>query len=117
MLISSNAKILLYRQSIDFRKSYDSLIMIVEHLLHEDSTSGKYFIFLNHARNRIKILYWDNDGFAIWMKRLEKGTFRFPTLLDDDFSKKQELSQAIYNAILNGVEITQKYRRFNLKKD
>lgn len=112
MLISPNSKIFLYRHAVDLRKSYDSLISLVEYVLKENPTSGAYFIFLNIPRNRIKILYWDEDGFAIWMKRLERGSFRFP---DSDIDDKELLDIATYNALLNGVEITKKYRRFKLK--
>lgn len=115
MLISSNAKIFLYREAIDFRKSYDSLILLVEHILLENPTSGAYFIFCNSSRNRIKILYWDLDGFAIWMKRLERGSFVLPDQLSSENSSKQQLNFAIYNALLNGVEISKKYKRFQLK--
>jgi hypothetical protein len=66
------------------RKGFDGLSGIVAHLLAEDPLSGHLFLFRNRTRDRLKILYWDRDGLAIWYKRLEKGTFQFPTDLVKD---------------------------------
>lgn len=68
-------KILVHRDPIDMRKGFEGLSALVEIGFSEELTSGSYFIFLNRQRNRIKILYWDSDGLAIWYKRLEKGRF------------------------------------------
>ena len=60
------------------RKSFDGLAGMVEHILCQNPLSGYIFIFRNKRGNMIKCLYWDNDGYAIWYKRLEKGTFSIP---------------------------------------
>lgn len=73
--INADTKIFLYGGSVDMRKGFEGLHAMVEQVLCEDATSGAYFVFLNHHRNRIKVLYWDLDGFALWSKRLEKGKF------------------------------------------
>lgn len=73
--ISGNARIFCHKDSVDLRKGFESLSHIVENGLGQKVTSGAYFIFLNHSRNRMKVLYWDADGLAIWYKRLEKGNF------------------------------------------
>ncbi len=60
------------------RKSFDALAVLVESVLCQNPLSGHIFIFRNKRGNRIKCLYWDQDGYAIWYKRLEKGTFSIP---------------------------------------
>jgi transposase len=80
-------------QPADMRKGFDGLLGIVAHLLAEDPLSGHLFLFRNRTRDRLKILSWDRDGLAIWYKRLEKGTFQFPTDLvnDPSLSGKAEI--------------------------
>lgn len=62
----------------DMRKGFDGLSALVETLIGEDPLSGHLFVFRNRRRDRLKILYWDTDGFWILYKRLERGTFQLP---------------------------------------
>lgn len=62
----------------DLRKSFDTLAEVVRQHLHQDPLSGHVFVFHNKRRDRLKLLYWDEDGFVIVYKRLESGTFRVP---------------------------------------
>ena len=61
------------------RKSFDSLAGLVEQQLGQDPLAGDLFVFRSKRGDRLKLLYWDTDGLAIWYKRLEEGTFVFPT--------------------------------------
>jgi transposase len=76
LAISANARIFFFQRSIDMRKGIEGLSSLVEELFKGELTSGAYFVFLNRSKDKMKVLYWDNDGFAIWWKRLEKGSFR-----------------------------------------
>jgi transposase len=62
----------------DLRKSFDTLAELVRQHLHDDPLSGHVFVFRNKRSDRVKLLYWDEDGFVIVYKRLEQGSFHFP---------------------------------------
>jgi transposase len=62
----------------DLRKGFDALAELVRQHLQDDPLSGHVFVFRNRRSDRIKLLYWDTDGYVIVYKRLEAGTFRFP---------------------------------------
>jgi transposase len=65
---------------VDLRRSFDGLAEQVRRHLHNDPLSGHVFVFRNKRGDRIKLLYWDEDGFVIVYKRLEEGTFRWPAV-------------------------------------
>lgn len=62
----------------DMRKSFDGLAAVVRDHLAFDPLAGDLFVFRNRRGDRLKLLYWDEDGLAVWAKRLEAGTFQFP---------------------------------------
>ena len=66
----------------DMRKGFDSLAHLVESALTLDPLSGYLFVFRSRRGDRIKILYWDRDGLAVWAKRLESGRFVWPPIVD-----------------------------------
>ncbi len=65
LTITGNARIFVFDEPVNMRKSFEGLCAIVEQSL-EEPTSGAFFVFLNRQRNKMKVLYWDNDGLAIW---------------------------------------------------
>jgi transposase len=71
-------RIFLCTRHADLRKSFDGLAQLVREFLGVDPLSGHLFIFRNKRGDRLKLLYWDTDGYAIWYKRLELGTFALP---------------------------------------
>ncbi|MEZ8319493.1 IS66 family insertion sequence element accessory protein TnpB [Vibrio splendidus] len=75
----SDPEIYLYRESVDFRKSINGLAASIESDTDFPLGSDALFLFTNKQRNKIKVLYWDKTGFALWYKRLEKAKYKWPT--------------------------------------
>jgi transposase len=76
---AQNTPVYLYRDSVDFRKQINGLSMIVQEAMVLDPFAQALFVFTNRSRTRIKILYWQRNGFCLWLKRLEKDKFCWPT--------------------------------------
>lgn len=74
LTLASHLKIYLHADPTDMRKSFDGLSGLVRSVFQADPLDGSLFLFLNRRRDRVKILYWDRDGLALWYKRLEQGT-------------------------------------------
>ena len=75
----SAPEIYLYRESVDFRKSINGLVSIIESDTDLPLGSGALLLFTNKQRDKVKVLYWDNTGFALWYKRLEEAKYKWPT--------------------------------------
>jgi transposase len=93
----------------DMRKGFDSLGALVREALGHDPLSGHLFLFVGRHRDRIKILYWDKDGFAIWYKRLEEGSFRLPAA--KKVGAGVELRASELAMLLAGIDLTSIRRR------
>lgn len=91
----------------DMRKGFDGLAAIVTSALRLDPLCGHLFVFRNRRGDRLKVLWWDRDGYSIWMKRLERGTFKFPPPRGD----RVEVTAAEMAAILEGIELEHARRR------
>lgn len=105
MLGLLNTRIWLYPKPIDFRKQMDGLIMLVADQLKLTPTSGEIFLFRNRHSNKIKILYWERNGFWLCYKRLEQGKLLFPSINDEAlYLTSDQLSW-----LLSGLDFT-KYR-------
>lgn len=78
MIRTSGVRIWLATQPLDMRRSFDVLAEHVRTILAGDPMSGHLFVFRNRSSQRLKILWWDQDGYVLYYKRLERGTFQFP---------------------------------------
>jgi transposase len=104
--LSAAVRVYLATQPADMRKSFDGLSALVSGLTL-DPLSGHLFVFVNKRSDRIKILYWDRDGLAVWAKRLERGTFRLPVA----GAKSVEMTTAELAALLAGIDLHTARRR------
>src|ERR1700722_11412081 len=77
-----SVRIFLATQPIDARRGFDGLAELVRQHLSGDPLSGHVFVFRNKRGDRVKLLYWDEDGYVIVYKRLEEGTFRWPAVAE-----------------------------------
>lgn len=113
--LSKNLRYYVYRHSTDMRKGFDSLCGLVNREFLMSPISGDVYIFLNHRRNRIKVLHWQGDGFAIFYKRLEKGTYEIP--LKNTSQNNIEIEAQTLQLILEGITLSsvKKRRRFQIK--
>jgi transposase len=105
----------------DMRRGFDGLSGMAQSLLERDPLSGHLFVFRNRNRDKLKILYWDQDGLAIWYKRLEQGTFQFPTDLKpkDESQVGVEISAGDLSLLLGGIDLrsARKRKRFERPKN
>lgn len=100
----SNTRIYVCTQETDMRKSFSKLSGIIRSAMHLDPLSGSLFVFKNKRGDRIKCMYWDRTGFAMWYKMLQRGTFRFPDLQNYS-SAGLEIDASTLNLILDGIDL------------
>jgi transposase len=105
-------RIYLYCSPCDMRRSFDGLCGIIRNELGLDPLSSSLFVFLNRSRSMVKLLYWDQDGLALWYKRLEKGVFSVPKIHSHD----GQIDRRTLSMLLEGVEpqkLEKRYERAN----
>ena len=105
--LSPAVRVYLAKEPADMRRSFDALAALVQGSLGLDPLSGHLFVFVNKRRDRIKILWWDRDGLAVWAKRLERGTYRIP----DAAASRVEMTAAELTALLAGIDLNTARRR------
>ena len=115
MIGIGNTRVFLCTKDTDMRRSFNSLCGQVRTDMCLDPLSGYLFVFKNRRADRIKLLYWDRDGLAIWYKALQKGTFRFPDLKNFS-SAGVEIDSSTLRMILDGIDLrsVKKRPRYNL---
>jgi transposase len=107
--LPASVRVYLCATPCDMRRSFDGLHALVTSVMHLDAFGGHLFVFSNRRRDRVKILYWDRDGFAVWAKRLEEGTYAMP--FSDDGEVRHEISAQELGALLSGIDLSQAKRR------
>jgi transposase len=108
--LPASVRVYLCLKPCDMRKSFDSLHTLVRDHLDLNPFAGHLFVFTSRRKDRVKILYWDRDGFALWSKRLEEGTYAVP--FDDDGAERgREITAQELGALLSGIDLSTANRR------
>ena len=112
--IGASTRIFVAKGPTDMRKGFDGLQGVITSVLEQDPLSGHLFLFVNRRRDKLKILYWDGDGLALWYRRLEQGTFQMPAIAEDQ--KSAEIRSDELTMLLRGVDLqsVRRRKRFSL---
>jgi transposase len=105
----ASVRVYLATSPCDMRRSFDGLHALVNAVMQLDAFAGHLFVFSNRRRDRVKILYWDRDGFAVWAKRLEEGTYAMP--FTESGEVRREITSQELGALLSGIDLSQAKRR------
>lgn len=105
-MLPDGLKVFIATTPLDMRKSFDGMAAIIQTELKANALSGDIFVFLNKRGDRVKVLYWDRNGFAQWYKRLEQGVFKLPQVR----SNVIKVSLSELNLLLEGIELTHRGR-------
>ena len=113
---SAEARIWLAVTPADMRCSFDRLAELAQGVTGQDPLSGHLFIFRSRGGDRLKILYWDKDGFALWYKRLEEGVFKLPRV--EASTRSVELRASELAMMLDGIDLrsVKRLKRYERKK-
>ena len=114
---ASATKVWLATQPADMRCGFDRLAELASSVTGEDPLSGHLFLFRSRGGDRLKILYWDADGYALWYKRLEEGTFKLPRI--EDGARSVQLRPSELAMMLDGIDLksVRRVKRYQRKKD
>ena len=100
---SETVEVYLHREPVDFRKAINGLSVIVSESMEHSPFSSALFVFCNKSRTQLKVLYWDQTGFALWQKRLEKAKFKWPRKLNE---QTIQVTHEEWSWLLRGFDIT-----------
>jgi len=114
---STSTRIWLCLAATDMRCGFDRLAELARVVTGQDSMSGHLFLFRGRGGDRLKILYWDRDGYALWYKRLEEGTFKLPRIEPEQTSVELRASELAM--MLDGIDLRsiKRSKRYSRKKD
>jgi transposase len=107
--LPASVRVYLCLSPCDMRRSFDGLHALVRDHLQLDAFAGHLYLFANKRKDRLKILYWDRDGFAIWAKRIEEGVFSIPS--GEPGSTRFEITIEELGALLSGIDLSTATRR------
>jgi transposase len=105
-----SVRVFVATQPVDGRKGIDSLMVIVRDVFGHDPLTGHLFVFFSKRCDRVRIVYWDRSGFAMWMKRLERGRFR-PSFSADGRLGASSIEAAELALIIEGLDLRGARRR------
>ena len=108
--LPASVRVYLCTTPCDMRRSFDGLYALVSGVMQLNAFEGHLFVFSNRRRDRIRILYWDRDGFALWSKRLEEGTYASP-FAESAVERRREITAQELAALLSGIDFSQARRR------
>ena len=97
-------KVYLCTVPCDMRRSFNGLSMMAEPVIGCNPYAGRLLVFSNRRTDRVKILYWDRDGFVLWYKRLEVGVFKLPRA--EGAGRGLELRASELAMILDGIDVS-----------
>ena len=103
------SRVYLYCGAVDMRRSFDGLMSIVQSEFQRDIRAGDLFVFIHKRADRLKALWWDGDGLAIFMKRLECGTYQRPAAKESD--RYLLIDRVQLELLLSGIELSSVRRR------
>ena len=109
MSADSDVRIFLCTTPTKMQYSFERPMGRAQEIFDQDPTAGHLFLFINHSRDRMKILFWDRDGFCIWYKRLERGTFQLLTTTNDEEGIELDYAQLV--RLLGGLDLRTGRRR------
>jgi transposase len=107
--LPASVRVYLCLSPCDMRRSFDGLHALVRDHLRLEAFAGHLYLFANRRKDRLKILYWDRDGFAIWAKRLEQGSYAIPC--GEPGSQRFEITIGELAALLSGIDLSTAERR------
>ena len=113
-VIPQQLRIFLCTQPADMRKNFHGLSGLVRKSMMLDPFSGHLYVFRNQRGDRLKVLYFDSDGLAIWYKMLQRGTFRFPDLKNYS-SAGLEIDHSTLRLILDGIDLSTIRRQYRYR--
>ena len=110
-------RVWLATQPADMRCSFDRLAELAASVTGQDPLSGHLFLFRSRGGDRLKILYWDADGYALWYKRLEEGTFKLPKI--EEGTRSVQLRPSELAMMLDGIDLksVKRVKRYGREKD
>jgi len=107
LALPGNIKVFIANSPVDMRRSHDGLAALAEKEFNKNVLSGNLFVFFNRHATRVKVLYWDRNGYCLWYKRLEKGHFH-QLRMNENYAC---LNMGELNLLLEGVDLTEKRLR------
>jgi len=114
---ANSTRVWLATQPADMRCGFDRLAELAASVTGDDPLSGHLFLFRSRGGDRLKILYWDADGYALWYKRLEEGTFKLPKI--EEGARSVQLRPSELAMMLDGIDLksVKRVKRYQRKKD